>query len=214
MYSRGGSPDSIATFEREHETMKQRLEEPSRATSLFVCILGLGFATWTGCEKSESGGDEPAEAQKPSGSEQAKDEPDPSGSPAENPPPKPGTKPGGNEPGSPSPSAGSPDEPPAPGGAKPGGGGEISDAELKKFVDVTEKLRPKKEKLKKALDEAETPSEAKKAQKKVMQETRKAAEEVGLSFDRFRAISRRAKTDPSVQKKLREITAERAAKEK
>ena len=200
--------------------MKRRLEGPSRATSLFVCILGLGFATWTGCEKPESSGDEPAEAQKPSGSERAKDEPDPPGSPAENPPPKPGTKPGGKEPGTPSPSAGSPDKPPtpdkppAPGGAKPGGGGEISDAELKKFVDVTEKLRPKKDELQKALDEAETPSEAKKAQKQVMRETRKAAEEVGLSFERFRAISRRAKTDPSVQEKLREITAERAAKEK
>ena len=193
--------------------MRRPLDRTTRVSSLLLCLLGLGLATWTGCEKSPSDGGEPAEAQKASGSERAKDEPDPTGSaakhaPAESPAPSAGES--ARERGS----EGSTDDPPAAGGATEGGGGRISDAELKKVVEVTEVLQPRQEELREALDEAETAEEKRNAQNKVMRAAREAAKEVGISFDRFRAISRRVKTDPSLQKRLRQITAERRADEK
>ena len=192
--------------------MRRPLERTTRVSSLLF-LLGLGLATWTGCEKSPSDGGEPAEAQKPSGSDRANDEPESAGSKA-TPAPSESSAPSAGESASDRSSGGSANEPPSAGGATEGGGRTVSDAELKKVVAVTEVLQPRQEQLREALDEAETAEEKRNAQNRVLRAAREAAKEVGISFDRFRTISRRVKTDPSLQKRLRQITAQRRAGEK
>lgn len=198
------------------------IEQTTRVSTIFLCAVGLSVATFTGCDKPS--GDQSAEAEKPSAPQGNKAPSEGNKAPAEGSPEPSGDKPtppGGEQgsAGKPSPSAGGAGTNDKPEGMKKKptakkGGGEISDAELKKFIEVTETLRPKKKKLKKALDEASNPSEAKKAQKKVMKATRQAASDAGLEFSRFRTISRRAKTDRELQKRLKKIAVEQKVQEK
>jgi alkylhydroperoxidase/carboxymuconolactone decarboxylase family protein YurZ len=172
-----------------------------------LCILAVGMLGWVGCDRS--GGGDKASSETPESAE-SKEQPSKPGASAGN---KPGSQ-EGNKPGAMKrDKPGRADKGQPPGGKMPGGSAEdISDAELQKFLKVTEKLKPKQAELKKALDDAENAEEARKAQKKVMEETRKASEEVGLEFSRFREISRQAKRNPKLQKKLRSLAAENAVK--
>lgn len=157
-------------------------------TTVAVATLALVGFVWAGCD-SKSGSKEKASAEKPSAGSQQK--PD-------------------KEKGSPSPSAGQKQQQkkPAPGALKKRKpkGGEVTDEEIDKFVEVAETLRPKKQEFKKAMQGAESKKEAMQAQKRIMKATRKAAKDAGLEFSRFRAISRQVKSNPKLQKRLKEAS--------
>ena len=188
--------------------MSRRLGPTACAWLLSLCLLGLGFMSGTGCEKSKSGGDEPAEAQKSTGSEpatEASTEATSEQTPGNSAPSVGGT---GTTKG-----AGGADEAPATSGATQGDGEKISDAELEKFVRVAELLDPKSDALMKQVEGAETEAEAEQVQKMLKQEARKAAEKAGLSYKRFQVISQRMKNDASLERRIRELMAERASGE-
>ncbi|GEM_PF-6583240 len=190
--------------------MTQRLERPSQMTAIFLCALGLTLVALTGCDDSKSGDKAQAEAEQPaekSGSN--KDES--------------ADQKGADKQGSASPSAGKAGDDKAPSptqkpssddGSKAEGGDKITDAEIKKFIEVSNTLRPKQAELKKELENAESKKEAQEAQMKVMKETRKAVEESGLSFERFKTISKRAGSDKELQQRLRKAAMEQQAQQK
>ncbi len=201
--------------------MKRNNRQMARFSTTVLGLLAAAVLMAAGCDKSGGEGGDQASSETPQPTEA--EEKRQAGSPSDDTP----TAPGGAEKGDkPSPSAGTEGSEDKPGSAKkPGsagkpsaggnapseGGGDISDEDLEKFAEVTAELKPKRQELKKSLDEAETPSEAKKAQKEVMEATREAAEDVGLGFEKFRAISRQAQRDPELQKRIREKAAESAA---
>ena len=196
--------------------MNERTARPTTLTIL-LCTATLALAGLTGCERSESDSGASAEANAPTSAEQAGSptETDETDSPTET--DQAGSETAGaaaneqadqnaQKPGSlkkkPAPSDG------MKAGDKAESGDEITDAELKKFIEVSQKLRPKQAEMKKALKNAESKSEAREAQKMIMKETKEAVEASGLSFERFRTISQRAKSDKQLQMKLRKMAME------
>jgi hypothetical protein len=162
-----------------------------------ACILGLGVIALTGCDDSKSGDKAKAKAQAEAEAEQPAEE---SGKEKDE---SAGTK-KGDEQGSAAPSAGADKAKES----DDSDGEKITDEELKKFVKVSQTLRPKQAGMKKALKNAESKAEARAAQKKVMMQTRKAVEEAGLSFERFRTIAEQAKKSRELQQRLKRISME------
>jgi hypothetical protein len=181
-------------------TMHRSSARSTQLPAIILCILGLGLAGLTGCDRSKSDSEASAEANAPSEAEQAESE-DKAASDDEESAQKPGSA----------------TKKPAPTGSdktddKTGddseGGDKITDAELKKFIEISNTLRPKQAEMKKALKNAESKAEAREAQKMVMEETRKAVEESGLSFERFKTISQRAKGNKKLQMRLQRLAME------
>lgn len=177
-----------------------RLFRTIRPSSFVLLGLGLGVVVWTGCDRPGPDSDESAESQ-PSESADKQN-------PISDDPPKRQAPQGSQKPGSPSQDkpTGAGKQPPEPSGreGRPDEGGkEISDEELAMFVKVQKKIRPKREELKRKLNEADDREQAKKAQQEIMQATRRAADEVGLGFERYRTIGESMKNDPELQSRLR-----------
>jgi hypothetical protein len=173
--------------------------------AIIICILGLGLAGLTGCDRSEGDSEASAEANAPSESEAVaadKEAADKGAADEESADEK--TDETAQKPGSAT-------KKPAPTGSDKTDdktGDKITDAELKKFIEVSNTLRPKQAEMKKALKNAESKSEAREAQKMVMEETRKAVEDSGLSFERFKTISQRAKSSKKLQMRLQRLAME------
>jgi cytoskeletal protein RodZ len=179
--------------------MVQSLARPSKTIAMSACILGLGVIALTGCDDSKNGDKAKAKAQAEAKAEQPAEESSSDKEKDESAETKKADKQG-----SAAPSAGT-DK------AKEGDGSDgekITDEELKKFVEVSNTLRPKQAEMKTALKNAESKAEARKVQKNVMMQTRKAVEEAGLSFERFRTIAEQAKKSREMKKRLQRISME------
>ena len=174
--------------------MSTRLGRPAYAWLLSLSLLGL--VTWTGCDESGADSEPATEASSEATSEQTPGHASPSAGATGS------TK-----------RAGGADKSRATSGETQGDGETISEAELEKFAKVAELLDPKSEALMKQVEGAETEAEADHVQKMLKQEARKAAEKAGLSYDRFQAISRRMKNDPSLKRRIQKHLAERAGGE-
>jgi hypothetical protein len=195
-------------------TMHRSSARSTQLPAIILCILGLGLAGLTGCDRSEGDSKASAEANAPSETEQAESEDKAASADEES---------ADEETDETAQKPGSATKKPAPTGSdktddKTGddseGGDKITDAELKKFIEISNTLRPKQAEMKKALKNAESKAEAREAQKMVMEETRKAVEESGLSFERFKTISQRAKGNKKLQMRLQRLAMEQKQGEK
>lgn len=186
------------------------------STALMGALVALGALVAAGCDKQPADGDEPEPsarsqpgseapgANETPGNEQAKGpESQQPGERGENPTAERGSESPGMQEGKP----GAPKEAPLkPSGDKPGGDeAEVTDAELKKVMKVTERLESKRSDLKAGLEGAESKEEMMKAKQDLKKETEAAVEKAGLEWDRFREISKRVNQDPELQARLRAL---------